>query len=60
MSKKYNFFTIFLQTKIFTMLTLEKTKRNNDENKPNFAKIAIKLLSLLWNCRTKRIGVKKV
>ena len=24
MSKKYNFFTIFLQTKIFTILTLEK------------------------------------
>jgi hypothetical protein len=41
MSKKYNFFIIFLQTKIFTILTLEKTKRNNDENKHNFAKVII-------------------
>ena len=29
----FGFFCIFLQTKIFTILTLEKTKRNNDENK---------------------------
>ena len=37
----FGFFCIFLQTKIFTILTLEKTKRNNDANKPNFAKVII-------------------
>ena len=42
MSKKYNFFTIFLQTKIFTIFLVLKTKRNNDENKHNFAKVFIK------------------
>ena len=31
--KGFRFFCIFLQTKIFTILMLEKTKRNNDENK---------------------------
>ena len=29
MEKKLKIFCIFLQTKIFTILTLEKTKRNN-------------------------------
>jgi hypothetical protein len=35
------FFTIFLQTKIFTIFLVLKTKRNNDENKQNFAKVII-------------------
>jgi hypothetical protein len=38
MSKKYNFFTIFLQTKFQAKILVPKTKRNNDENKHNFAK----------------------
>lgn len=33
MSKKYNFFTIFLQTKFQSKNLSTKTKRSNDENK---------------------------
>jgi hypothetical protein len=37
----FGFFCIFLQTKIFTIFLVLKTKRNNDENKQNFARVII-------------------
>lgn len=38
----FGFFCIFLQTKFqLNFLVLKKTKKNNDENKHNFAKVFI-------------------
>ena len=37
----FGFFCIFLQTKFQAKILVPKTKRNNDENKRNFAKVII-------------------
>ena len=37
----FGFFCIFLQTKFQAKILVPKTKRNNDENKHNFAKVFI-------------------
>ena len=52
--KKIQFFYYIFANENFHNFLVLKTKRNNNENNPNFAKIAIKLLSILQNCKKQK------